>query len=51
VSPRPWHSSKEIEVELRSLDAQGWRVEKGREVFQCISPRLPLATCAIWWDG
>lgn len=62
MSPRPRHTIKEIEKLLRSLESQGWRVEKGRKYFKAYCPcglhkrtvhltPSTAATCAIWWDG
>lgn len=38
MSPRPRHTIKEIEKLLRSLESQGWRVEKGRKYFKAYCP-------------
>lgn len=38
VSPRPRHQTKEIEALLRSLEAQGWRVTKGKGYFKAYCP-------------
>lgn len=32
--PRPRHSDPELEDLLRSLERQGWRVEKGKKYFK-----------------
>lgn len=38
VSARPRHPTKEIEELLRSLESQGWRVEKARKYFKAYCP-------------
>lgn len=38
VSPRPRHQIKEIEALLRSMEVQGWRVEKGSKYFKTFCP-------------
>ena len=42
--PRPRHQDKDLEALLRSLERQGWRIEKGAGYFKCYCPP-PHARC------
>lgn len=38
MSPRPKHPRADLEKILRSLEVQGWRVEKGRKYYKVKCP-------------
>jgi hypothetical protein len=38
VAPRSRHPDKDLEAVLRSLERQGWRIERGQKYFKAYCP-------------